>query len=384
MIRWKNDRPFVEAYDPAAGRKRHIKPAEFGMDPAPRGASRRELEKWAHRLEAKAAEQFETGQTTETIQTFADRWTTDFPRGASTNIHNSQSVAQFVRAHGQRTLASIQPLEGRRWGYEHKAQVPALRALFNDAKTVGLVTINPFAQLGIEQSKGRADITPLTVEEIDALANIARDIHGPLFGPEIAAMITWAAYTCMRPGEIFAAKHSQLHADTYQLTHQYNTRLGEETQPKHGGTGTVYVPHPALDALAAKPRRAHDDLMFRTVRGKQFNSASLHHAWTPIRATFLAGLPADHHLRARLTIDPTDRLDFYELRHAGASYMLNILGLEPWVIARQLRHKDGGALVVKLYGHPSQDAAIDRMRRAFTPSVTPIVKSARETKEAQA
>ena len=36
----------------------------------------------------------------------------------------------------------------------------------------------------------------------------------------------------------------------------------------------------------------------------------------------------------------------------GASYMLNVLALEPWVIAEQLRHSDGGALVLELYGHP--------------------------------
>ena len=28
--------------------------------------------------------------------------------------------------------------------------------------------------------------------------------------------------------------------------------------------------------------------------------------------------------------------------------MLNVLGLEPWVIAEQPRHSDGGALVVEL------------------------------------
>ena len=53
-----------------------------------------------------------------------------------------------------------------------------------------------------------------------------------------------------------------------------------------------------------------------------------------------------------------DRFDFYELRHFGASYMLNVLGLEPWVIAEQLRHTDGGALVVELYGHPERGKAI--------------------------
>ena len=65
-------------------------------------------------------------------------------------------------------------------------------------------------------------------------------------------------------------------------------------------------------------------------------------------------------------------MDFYELRHFGASYMLNVLGLEAWVDREQLRHSDGGVLVVKLYGHPSREAAIERMRRAYTSRVEPI------------
>lgn len=86
----------------------------------------------------------------------------------------------------------------------------------------------------------------------------------------------------------------------------------------------------------------------------------------------MATLPASHHLRTRVALNPDDKLDFYELRHFGASYMLNVLELPPWVIAKQLRHKDGGALVVKLYGHPSESAAIDRMRRAFGGQVVSI------------
>jgi hypothetical protein len=46
--------------------------------------------------------------------------------------------------------------------------------------------------------------------------------------------------------------------------------------------------------------------------------------------------------------------------------MLNELELEPWVIAEQLRHSDGGKLVIELYGHPDRRKAIDRIRRAYT------------------
>ena len=64
--------------------------------------------------------------------------------------------------------------------------------------------------------------------------------------------------------------------------------------------------------------------------------------------------------------------DRYELRHVGASYMLTVLGLEPWVIAEQLRQSDGGALVVELYGHPERAEAIKRIRRAYEAGVRPV------------
>lgn len=129
------------------------------------------------------------------------------------------------------------------------------------------------------------------------------------------------------------------------------------------------MPEQAQRAVLDKPRRLGDDLIFRTKRGRQFRQGSLHRAWTSVRAAFMAELPPHHHLHARLARDPEDRLDFYELRHFGASYMLNDLELEPWVVAEQLRHTDGGVLVVQLYGHPSRREAIKRIRRAYGDNV---------------
>jgi hypothetical protein len=39
--------------------------------------------------------------------------------------------------------------------------------------------VNPFAKLGLDQSKGREDIIVLTREEIDEFAQLARRMHGP-------------------------------------------------------------------------------------------------------------------------------------------------------------------------------------------------------------
>jgi hypothetical protein len=56
-------------------------------------------------------------------------------------------------------------------------------------------------------------------------------MQGELYGPEVAALIQWAAYTCMRPSETFAARHGLLNGDTYDLRRQFNSMLGEETVP---------------------------------------------------------------------------------------------------------------------------------------------------------
>ena len=40
-------------------------------------------------------------------------------------------------------------------------------------------------------------------------------------------------------------------------------------------------------------------------------------------------------------------------------------GLSPSDVAVQLGHTDQGALVMSTYGHPSEDAARDRIRKAF-------------------
>jgi integrase len=160
-----------------------------------------------------------------------------------------------------------------------------------------------------------------------------------------------------------------LDGDTYHLSTQMNSTLGRETAPKHGGRGAIYVPEPAVQIIERLPPRLQDDLLFHTKTGRQFRQESWWRTWDPIRTRLARELPAGHHLRQRLAQDPDDKLDFHELRHMGASYALNILEIEPWVIAKQLRHSDDGALVIKLYGHPTRQTAMDRMRRGWGANV---------------
>jgi integrase len=56
--------------------------------------------------------------------------------------------------------------------------------------------------------------------------------------------------------------------------------------------------------------------------------------------------------------------DLYELRHACATWLLE-RGPTPADVAVQLGHTDGGRLVQVLYGHPSEDAARERLKLAM-------------------
>ena len=377
-VRIKNGRPVIEVYDARVGDKRYVTQAEIralGFDPPANLRQARRIEREVLAAQAQAMD----GRD-ETIGSFTKRWPDDFRRGKggrlrseATVAHNRERVRRFGREHGEQTLRTFSRTNARQWANTHPSKVPALRAMFSDAVEDRLADENPFARLGLGAGRGRSDIIVLAREEVHELARIARSHHGGAFGEEVSALILWAAYTCMRPGEIFAAQYRLLDGDVYDLRRQFNSTLGRETEPKHNSTGTIYVPEPARRAVLAKPRRLGDDLIFRSKRGNQFRQESQWRAWDPVRRAFTASLPSTHHLCERIAADEQEQLDLYELRHFGASYMLNELELEPWVIAEQLRHSDGGRLVLDLYGHPNRNKAIDRIRRAYSePHVIPL------------
>lgn len=368
-IRWKNGRPIVEIYDPSTKTKKHVKARDYGMEPPQTERQAKALERAA----LNAREAVKGHGCDERVGSFHERWCRDFgsKRGESTNKHNHERASHLAKRLADRSMRSITRTEGRDYGLAHPSEVPALRLMFNDASKDGIVDDNPFAALGIEQSRGRKDITVLTREEVELLASIARVECGDAWGLEVSAMIVWAAYVASRTGETFAIKRSLLKGDVYHLETQFNSRLRRETKPKHGSVGVLYVPPPAQEAVAGLPRRIDVDLLWRTVTGRQFRQSNWSPTWKAIRAAFMRELPSTHQLHRRLRADSHDVLDFYELRHFGASYMLNVRKIEPWIIARQLRHKDA-SLIEELYGHPEDETVIEHLRRGWQQNVQPL------------
>jgi hypothetical protein len=84
------------------------------------------------------------------------------------------------------------------------------------------------------------------------------------------------------------------------------------------------------------------------MRGNHYRPTSRIHHWNRVRAG--AGLG--------------NTSLYLATRRYWGWYALNVLELEPHVIAEQLGHHDGGRLVVQLYGHPDKARARRKIREA--------------------
>jgi integrase len=315
----------------------------------------RQVGTFATRREARRAESAAMDQRTatgrETVASFAARWPVDYPRPrASTNAHNAESVKAFATAHERRRMDSITVEEARAWALRHPAQLLALRAMFNDARRSGVVVSNPFRELGIERSRGRRDLPSewLTAGDVDRLAQCAREVHAASgYGDTLASLLVFAAYTGLRPGELYALRYDDLGAETLEVKRAADSHTRSLTLPKNGRARTVVYPAKAREAVERVPRLSGVELVFPSPTGVQLWASSFLWVWNPARAAF--GRP---------------RMALHELRHFCATYLLE-LGLAPADVAVQLGHTDGGALVMSTYGHPSDRAARARITAAM-------------------
>ena len=383
----RNGRYVVPIWDPVTKKRPYHYPEEHGFEQSLAGAKALKRE-----LEDRKARRGRGSQ--ETVKSFGSRWMTDYgqKRSEGTRVHNEERVRAFVRDFGDRKLGEVSRREARAWVVggtapeeiaetarrwagaketpggvvvpSHRGNRDAVRAMYSDAQRDGIVQENPFANMRLEGAKGRRNITVLTGAELARLKEIAVEEHGPDFGPVYGALIDVAAWTGMRPGELFGLRWSDVDFDRnlIRVSRAYIAKTGTFGLPKSQEPRTVVLTPGAEDAL--KLLRREGEAVFVTKQGRPFTPRVHHYYWDPVRRAFFRELPEDHHLKVRKAANPRDVLDFYELRHFCATYLLE-LGLSPADVAVQLGHRDGGALVMSTYGHPSQDAARDRIRKAF-------------------
>lgn len=319
----------------------------------------------------------------ERLRDFAARWPDDYPRPKlstqRTNESAAKRIAEDVEAVrdgnrlfvlGDLKLGAITRPQARAYCLARPHYLrAALSAMFGDAVNDGIVPLNPFARLGLPQSKGRKAIKALTEAEVELLADCALEAHAE-YGPTFRAMILFSAYTGLRPGEVFGVRWGDIDFARAEVGVERRLYAGHCDLPKNGERRDVILPPPAAEALRAMPRTLSGDEVFRSKRGKPYSTILLRSYWLPVRSAFearLAPARADELAQAR----GKPHLDYYELRHFCATMLLE-RGVDAADVALQLGHTDGGILVRRLYGHPDKAAARDRLRAAFAAPVIDI------------
>lgn len=333
MIVKRGSRYGVSVYDSALGRKRWV--GTFGT----RGEAR-EAEREAPRRRNVGGRM--------TCGEFAALWLDEYPRDAgATRRTYRYGLKAFADEFARIRLSDLDRVTARGWALRHpQSNVRVVRAMFNDAINDGLHPgPNPFAGLRLEQSRGRKDLIALTLTELDDLAEMALRVHGE-FGPVFRAMVIFSAYVGLRPGELFALERGDVGRDEVQIRQNLDG-TGTLKAPKNGQERVVVLPPPAQEALRDVPARLDVPWLVVTKYGRRFSKSSLYYYWNPVRAAF--GRPG---------------MDYYELRHFCATHLLE-LGVSHADVAVQLGHTDGGALVMSTYGHPSEELARHRLKRAF-------------------
>lgn len=351
-VRRRGKRWSVEVYDGSlTSRKRYV--GTYDSLQAAREAERAAEQDIARRRGRSAGE--------ETVATFAARWLDLRPRQKeSTNQAYREQVKPFVAAYGDRPLRDVDIELAYSWLGEKRWTHGGLRAMFSDARRIGLVEANPFAGLRLRGSPGRKHLVPLTVEEVHRLAGCAGEVWTGEVALTVKALVLVGAFVGMRPGEMYGLRWSDLdfRNGEVHVDRQYSPASGSFELPKNGRRRVVVLAEPAREGLLALPRPVDSQaLIFRAHRGGPLNGKTQHYYWHPVRCRF--GNPS---------------LDLYELRHFCASWLLNDLELPAQDVAHQLGHTDGGALVQRLYGHPSERLARERIKRAVGGSAPRVVE----------
>ncbi len=292
-----------------------------------------------------------------TVKEFWLTWTTDpiyKRRQPSTNIHYEERTRAFAETYGHMRLADVSDLTVAEWirGGKNAGTVATLQIMFNDAasaKAGRLITVNPFAGLGLSKGKGRSEKQPPTVEQVQTMVAVAHQITPPSF----AAYFEFACVTAARPGELDALTWDSVRFGDGEvdLLEQFSAKSRTFTDPKYGPY-TIPLVGRAEDVLLSIPKAESDadsQFVFVTNRGTHYTSSSRTHHWNRVRCA--VGMPDLHFYLAT--------------RHHFAWYLTNVLDLSADLVAEQLGHKDGGKLVTQLYGHPDHKRKRAKVRDAY-------------------
>jgi len=260
-------------------------------------------------------------------------------------------LKRFLAEFGDRPLDSITRLEAIDWAERvPRSRIPVVVTLMNAALDAELVDRNPFRGLQ-RATRGRSDAAPPTVEELDRIVQ-ACAVHGS-YAPQMRALVLFAAYTGMRPGELFALEHDDVDRRAMRIDVRRRLYRGRVDLPKSNKPRRIALTPPALEALELLPRRA--GLVFTGKQGKRLSQPTLSGYWGKVLAR--AGLDFDFYLATK----------HWAVHHLHVDH-----GLPPRVIAEQMGWELAGTLkLLRVYGH-GDVGALEEIDRAFGANVRPL------------
>lgn len=344
MIRARGNRYVVELYDPAEGRKVTVSARQYGMT-TPRTKTE------AKELERRAMDTLGLGRGPLTVEEYAQEYCERAfnekgrPIKSQTNNLNRGKLKPFVDEFGSRSMASITRLEARRFIQRCPHGAHLAITMFKAAKRDDVVVNDPFDGLKAPPAP-KQDLYIFTMDEyMNIIRPGAIEAHGD-YGREVMVPFMDFMYGCgARPGEAAGAerKHLNLDAKIYNITRQWLIGYRRWDTPKWESAGEVHLLQFAVDSLRELDT---GEILFPAKRGGMQYKGSLYQYFRDLRE--VTGIP----------VVPK------AFRHAHASYLLNELGLAPYTVAQQMRHRDGGKLVATTYGHPDRELHLGRIAEA--------------------
>ncbi len=201
---------------------------------------------------------------------------------------------------------------------------------------------NPARKLA-NSTKGRADTPPPTPAQFDKLLDGCAALDD--YGATIRAIFEFAAFTLMRPGELYELEWSDIDFKRMRIAKARRVYRGEVAEPKTGPKVIALTP-PARDAILNLDRSTQ--YVFPAKRGGRMSASGFSGYWGKVQAA--AGLEFEFYLASK---------------HYGVWFMWTQLGMSDRAIAAQA----GWSLrtVTKMlatYGH-GDVGALDEVDAAF-------------------
>jgi integrase len=245
-------------------------------------------------------------------------------------------LSHAVQAFGNYYLDELDPIEISAWrmsvspGYRFEA-TQALRQVLARAVVWRLLEVNP-AKQGVENpQRRRTEKRPFeSWEQVEALAD--------RLGPQLGAMVLFAAATGMRPGEWIALENRDIDRAARVAYVNRSYGKGRLTTPKtEASIRAVPLQARALAALDQLPTGGPSDLLFPAERGGYLDLHNFRNRyWKPAQTV--------------LGIEPFRRI--YDLRHTFATFALRA-GVSTFELSRYM----GASLTMidRHYGHLARD-----------------------------